>query len=107
VTYDFDFDYLVNGLRRGYEAHEVIQENTHMQPAKEVSQQEYEEWLALPKNKPMRTLLMENGTLTAEGKIHQATAERLDWKLGPKTKAEHMQRFGPRSAEPSASSDLQ
>lgn len=101
------FDYLVNGLRRGYEKHEVIRENTHVQPTKEMSQQEYEEWLALPKNNPTRTLLIENGTLTAEGKIHPATAERLGWKLGPKTKAERMQEMDPKSARRPANSGPQ
>lgn len=101
------FDYLVNGLRRGYEKHEAIRENTHVQPTKEMSQQEYEEWLALPKNNPTRTLLIENGTLTAEGRIHQATAERLGWKLGPKTKAERMQQMDPKSAGRPANSGPQ
>ena len=45
-----------------------------------------EEWMALPKNQGRKQLLIENGTLTPEGKINVNTAAALSWKLGPETK---------------------
>jgi hypothetical protein len=89
-TSDASFDYLVMGVRRGFEKHEVIQENRHIKPEREMSQKEYEDWLALPENRGMQRLLIENRTLTPEGKINQETAQRLGWELGPKTNTDWM-----------------
>ena len=88
------FDYLVMGVRKGFENHEVIQENQHMKPDSSMSQEEYENWMALPQNKGVQRLLIENGTLTPDGKINQGTANRLGWKLGPKTHAEWEKMMG-------------
>jgi len=84
-TSDARFDYLVMGVRRGFEEHKVIRENDLMKPDRHMSQEEYEKWMALKKNRGMQELLIENGTLTPEGKINQETAARLGWELGPKT----------------------
>ena len=96
---DASFDYTVMGVRRGFEEHQVIQENEHMMPSRGISQEEYEEWMALPKNRGMLMLLIENGTLTVEGRINHETAERLGWELGPETREERMETMAPQ--EPS------
>jgi hypothetical protein len=95
-TSDARFDYVVMGVRRGFEEHQVIRENDLMKPDEHMSQEEYEEWMALKKNRGMQKLLIENGTLTPEGKINQETAAKLDWKLGPKTREERFERMSPR-----------
>jgi hypothetical protein len=95
-TSDARFDYLVMGVRRGFEEHQVIRENDLMKPDRDVSQEEYEKWMGLKKNRGMQKLLIENGTLTPEGKINQETAAKLNWKLGPKTREERFEKMFPR-----------
>jgi hypothetical protein len=92
-TSDARFDYLVMGVRRGFEDHQVIQDNRYIKPGRELSQEEYEQWLAYPENHGRQQLLIENGTLTPDGKINLETAERLGFKLGPKTKAERLEQL--------------
>jgi len=95
-TSDARFDYLVMGVRRGFEEHKVIRENDLMKPDRHMSQEEYEKWMALKKNRGMQELLIENGTLTPEGKIDQETAAKLNWKLGPKTREERFEKMSPK-----------
>ncbi|MBW2071310.1 MAG: hypothetical protein JRI89_08645 [Deltaproteobacteria bacterium] len=95
-TGDISFDYLVMGVRRGFEEHEVVRENRHIKPPPSMSQERYEAWVALPENRGRRALLIENGTLTREGRINEGTASRLGWKLGPRTEAERVQNLLPR-----------
>jgi hypothetical protein len=95
------FDYLVMGVRRGFEDHQVIRENKLNKPDPKMSQEEYYERMARPKNRGRRELLIRNGTLTPEGKINQETAERLGWKLGPKTKKEWMEKMNIESPQAS------
>lgn len=87
------FDYLVMGVRLGFENHEVIQENTMVRPDSEISQEEYENRMTKPSREGLKKLLIQNGTLTEDGKINQETVRRLGWKLGPKTKAEKVAAF--------------
>ncbi|MCK4660110.1 MAG: hypothetical protein KAV82_11365 [Phycisphaerae bacterium] len=94
-TSDTRFDYLVMGVRRGYEEHEVIRENRHVRPHWTVSQEDYEERLARPENRGTQLLLIENGTLKPDGTINLETAETLGWKLGPKTRAEQLEWLTP------------
>jgi hypothetical protein len=54
----------------------------------------------------VRKILIENGTLTPEGKINQETVRRLGWKLGPKTKAERLERMSPKMPEMEQKTDL-
>jgi hypothetical protein len=89
------FDYLVMGVRRGFEEHEVLQKNTHMKTDREVSQHMYEKWTTRPKNRGIQKLLIQNDTLTPEGKINQDTARSLGWRLGAKTEAERLQKILP------------
>lgn len=89
------FDYLVMGVRRAFEEHRAVQQNKLMKPDRQVSQEEYEGWMALPENRDMRKLLIENGTLTAGGKINHDTAASLGWELGPKTKADRLEKMSP------------
>ena len=94
-TSDARFDYLVMGVRRGFEEHKVIRENDLMKPDRRMSQEEYEKWMGLKKNRGMQKLLIENGTLTPEGKINQKTAAKLNWKLGSKTREGTFQEMSP------------
>lgn len=87
---DAPFDYLVMGVRRGFEDHAVVQENEAFKPQFKISVEEYEALLAKPENISVHRLLIENGTLTPEGKLDLETARRLRWKLGPKTRAERL-----------------
>jgi len=64
-----------------------------------MSQEEYEKWMALKKNRGMQKLLIQNGTLTPQGKINTDTATRLGWKLGPKTRAERLESMSPGTPE--------
>jgi len=98
-TSDARFDYLVMGVRRGFEEHKVIRENDLMKPDRDMSQEEYEKWMALKKNRGMQKLLIQNGTLTPQGKINTDTATRLGWKLGPKTRAERLESMSPGTPE--------
>lgn len=84
-TSNVAFDYLVMGVRRGFEGHQPIQENTHVRPSRNLSQSSYERRMAAAENRGLRNLLIENGTLTPEGKVNRSTAERLGWRLGPVT----------------------
>ncbi|MBI4581755.1 MAG: hypothetical protein HY718_18810 [Planctomycetes bacterium] len=77
------FDYLVMGVRRGFEDHQPIQNNTLARPSPSISQPSYELRMAAPENRGLQKLLIENGTLTPQGKVNHATAERLGWRLGP------------------------
>ena len=56
------FDYLVMGVRRGFEKYEAIQENTHVKAdsKSKISRAEYEQWrVALHKNRGIQQLLVE------------------------------------------------
>jgi hypothetical protein len=70
-----------------------------MKPDSLVSQEEYEEWMGLETNRGLQRLLIENETLTPDGKINPDTAKRLGWELGPKTKAERLEKSFPKEAE--------
>jgi hypothetical protein len=94
-TSDARFDYLVMGVRRGYEEHEPIRENKRVRPDWRISQEEYEARMARPENRRARELLIENGTLNADGTINLDTANALGWRLGPKTRAERLERTTP------------
>ena len=94
------FDYLVMGVRLGCEEHEAIREAKRVQPDGHVSQEEYEERMARPENRRAQELLIQNGTLNADGTINLDTAEALGWRLGPKTRAERLERLAlPKHAE--------
>jgi hypothetical protein len=94
-TSDASFDFLVMGRPRGVEEREIIQESHYMEPAQDMSQEEFEEWAGQDRHRGIRQLLIENGSLTADGRINHQTAEQLGWKLGPKTKAERQARRWP------------
>jgi hypothetical protein len=99
-TSDAQFDYLVMGVRRGFEEHQVVQENRFVKPDRELSQEEYEQRMAVPAKRGLQRLLIENGTLTPDGRINQETAERLGWELGPETRAERLEERLPSDPEP-------
>ena len=84
-TSDASFDYLVMGVRTGFENHEAIQENAHFKPDGKTSQTKYEQRFGPNRNNSMRQLLINNGTLTVEGKVNEVTASRLGWTFGPES----------------------
>ncbi len=72
---DVEFDYVVNGLRRGFESHEAIVLNESFVP--EVAGvpfgTQYPEGL--------RRILVENGTLREDFTPNEETARRIGWRL--------------------------
>jgi hypothetical protein len=79
----YEFDYFITAKRRGFEAHQPIQPNTHFS-ADQKRAADFEETYANTDNftvKAMRKLLISNGILTREGKLNRKTAAKLSWKL--------------------------
>ncbi|MCA9476927.1 MAG: hypothetical protein KC563_14150, partial [Nitrospira sp.] len=77
----YEFDYFITAKRAGFEGHEPIQPNTHF-TADQKRAEDFEETYAQSDNptvKVMRSLLVANGTLTAEGKLNRETADKLGW----------------------------
>ncbi len=72
---DAPFDYLVNGVRRGYARHTAIEPNTAYVPA--------ESGVPFGAQYPLeiRALLVASGVLNADFTPNEATATRLGWKL--------------------------
>ncbi|MBI3817742.1 MAG: hypothetical protein HY286_03540 [Planctomycetes bacterium] len=72
---DVDFDYFVNGVRRGYSDHKAIEENVHYVPkARGVA-------FGTQYPEDIRKLLIENGTLNPDGTPNEQTAAKLGWRL--------------------------
>jgi len=82
-----DFDYTVMGVRRGFEEHEPVQENTVFRPTASAGHEAFERRMAQPATRNIRKLLIANGTLTADGKVNQETARRLGWTRQPAKEA--------------------
>ncbi|MFT5049176.1 MAG: hypothetical protein ACI8QZ_000566 [Chlamydiales bacterium] len=74
-TTDVDFDYLVNGVRRGFKDLTLVRENTSFVP----TQAGVPFGTQYPAG--LRQVLVENGTLNADGTPNEATAESMDWPL--------------------------
>ncbi|MCE9595618.1 MAG: VCBS repeat-containing protein [Planctomycetes bacterium] len=74
-TADVEFDYFVNGLRRGFESLECIRDNHDFVPRVRGAPFQHQ----MPR--AARELLVRNGTLNADFTPNEETAERLGWKL--------------------------
>lgn len=72
---DVAFDYFVNGVRRGFAGFETLRENQAFVPRERGVPFGTE----LPEG--VRELLIQNGTLRADGTPNEATAHRLGWEL--------------------------
>ncbi len=72
---DVRFDYLVNGVRRGFAGHEPIQANRSFVP------QERGVPYGTQYPAALRRILVENGTLNPDFTPSEATAARLGWTL--------------------------
>ena len=71
---DIAFDYFVHGVRRGYADFETVHANRVYVPhTRNVP------WNQVPE--PARALLVENGTLNADGTPNEHTAARMGWTL--------------------------
>jgi hypothetical protein len=72
---DCEFDYLVNGVRRGFASHQPFRENLDFRP----------EVRGVPFGtqypKALRDVLVANGILNADYTPNEATAARLGWEL--------------------------
>ena len=73
---DADFDYFINGVRRGYEEHQPIRQNQNFVPGTRGVEfgTQYPEAL--------RQVLVENGTLNPDFTPDEATAAAQGWILG-------------------------
>ncbi len=70
---DVDFDFMVNGVRAGFEDHQTIQPNKYYIPRSATDD------MARHMAAGTVTLLKANGTLNADGSINLETARRLGW----------------------------
>ena len=74
-TEDCEFDYQVNGVRRGYTEYEPFHENTTFRPV----------YRGVPYGlnypKAYRDILVRSGILNADYTPNEATAQNLGWKL--------------------------
>jgi hypothetical protein len=80
-TNTYEFDYFITAKRRGFEAHQPVQPNTHF-TANGKTAADFEAAYARaedPTVRAMRALLIANGTLTPEGKLNAEIADRLGW----------------------------
>ena len=75
------FDYLVMGVRAGFEHHDVIQENTQFRPDTGQTQETFEQLANHPRNERIKKLLQANGTLTDQGKLDTGTAAQAGWQI--------------------------
>ncbi len=78
---DVDFDYFVNGVRRGFADHQVEHENGAFRP------QFRDEAFGAELPPAVRQLLVLNGTLNADFTPNENTAARLGWTLVDHVKA--------------------
>ncbi|MBL8901114.1 MAG: collagen-like protein [Planctomycetes bacterium] len=72
---DVEFDYFVNGVRRGYEGHQTMRENQSYRPR----QRGVPFGTQYPQE--IRDILVANGILNPDYTPNEATAARLGWKL--------------------------
>lgn len=79
---DVDFDYFVNGVRRGFEQHQVVQRNRSFVPRFRG------EPFGMQYPTEIRQILVESGILNADFTPNEQTAQRLGWKLRDKGDAE-------------------
>lgn len=73
-TGDVEFDFLVMGARSALPAHVAIRENTHFAPQPGTTIGEGQ----LPGS--YRELMIENGTLNADGSVNESSAAALGWR---------------------------
>jgi len=72
---DCEFDYFVNGVRRGFAEHEAIVDNQCFRPEMRGAP------FGLQYPKALRDILVANGILNADYTPNEATAQRLGWQL--------------------------
>ncbi len=84
---DADFDYFVNGVRRGFTDHEPIRENFAWVPA--VRGEPY----GTQYPDELRQILVENGTLNPDFTPNEGTAARMGWNLEDPEEARHAVRW--------------
>ena len=72
---DIEFDYFVNGVRRGYRDFQTVRQSEMYVPT--VRGETFGKDLPAP----VRELLVENGTLNADFTPNEATAHRMGWDL--------------------------
>ena len=70
---DVDFDYVVNGIRAGFEDHQTIQPNTHFVPRRASDRQ----LTQLPAEAVRR--LKANHILNDDGSVNEDTARKMGW----------------------------
>ena len=88
-THNATFDYTVTGIRAGFESEKPVRENDGFIPHAMDTAEDFENRFSGDNNasKNTRRLLIQNGTLTKEGKVNKNKAEELGWKF--KEKKEH------------------
>lgn len=82
-TGSFEFDYFITAKRRGFEAHQPMQPNTHFtadNKGAEDFEAGYTDSGDLTIN-AMRRLLISNGILSEEGKLNRQLAAKLGWNV--------------------------
>jgi len=74
-TSDVEFDFLVNGFRRGFRELQIIRENTSFVPSRAGQQ------FGTQYPQGLRQVLIHNGILNSDGTPNEATAESMGWPL--------------------------
>jgi hypothetical protein len=81
---DVDFDYFVNGIRRGFADYDAIQENRILGPMVRGEPHGTQ----FPED--FRKILVENGTLNPDFTPNEVTARKLGWELlNPEEDSQH------------------
>lgn len=83
---NFTFDYFITAVRKGFEAHEPVVENTHFKPEYNESPEDFEARYSRDDMtaRAMRSMLISNGILTEDGRLDMAMVETLGWTFAEK-----------------------
>ena len=75
------FDYLVTGVRAGFEEHDPIAENSHFKPRENETAEDFENRFNGQdlSTRAIRNMLIANGILSEDGKLNMATVKKLGW----------------------------
>ncbi len=80
------FDYFITAIRKGFEAHKPMADNTHFKPEEGETSGEFEARFSRDDmtTLAMRSMLISNGILTEDGKLDMAMVKTLDWTFAEK-----------------------
>ncbi len=80
------FNYFITAVRKGFEAHEPVVDNTHFKPEEGEMAGEFEARFSRDDmtTLAMKSMLISNGILTADGKLDMAMVETLGWTFAEK-----------------------